>query len=189
MQIKLPISYILHLKSRRGFTLIEMVISIGVLAILSILVLAMLNPLQQFEKARDAQRKSDVSEIQKALEQFYQDNGKYPTNDTSYHIEDSNNNPISWGSSWTPYMDVVPQDPDSTRNYVYVSSNNQQAYMLYASLERGPLDLSTCKATSANCQNNPTSVQYCACSNVPVGATCGTNDPCNFGVSSPNTTP
>lgn len=174
-----------------GFTLIELVVSIGILAILAVFVLAQLNPVEQFKKARDGERKSDISQIQKALEQYYQDHGSYPTSTNVYKIQDFSGNPVDWGgaSGWTPYLNVVPADPDNTRSYVYYAFNSGQSYRLYASLERGPSDVSTCQASVTNCRNNPTSVQYCSCTGIPVGATCGSGKVCNYGVSSPNTTP
>src|SRR5579872_2213577 len=79
-----------------GFTLIELVISIGILAILAVFALAALNPLQQFAKARDGQRKSDLGQIQRMLEQYYQDHGNYPTSSSSYTITDFNGVNVTW---------------------------------------------------------------------------------------------
>jgi len=175
-----------------GFTLLELVVSIGVLAILAIFAIASLNPLDQFKKARDSQRKSDLAQIQRALESFYQDNGKYPNNSSTFQIEDVNNNPLIWGGSsgWLPYMTLLPKDPDSLANYVYYSLLNGQEYRLYAYIERGPEDPQTCMSSVLNCHNNPTSVTYCSCTNIPVGANCGSSTkPCNFGLTSPNTSP
>lgn len=183
------------MKYRKGFTLIELVVTIGILAVLAVFAIAALNPIDQFKKARDSQRKSDLAQIQRVLEQYYQDHGVYPSNTASYTIADVNGNSIPWGGAagWPPYMNLVPSDPDSSnKTYIYYSSNNGQQYQLYASLEKGPTDPQTCKATVVNCQNNPTSVTYCSCSGVPASVDCGINGnhyPCNYGVSSPNTTP
>src|SRR5574338_433612 len=148
------------MKNQKGFTLIELVVVIGILAILAVFVLAALNPLEQFKKARDGQRKSDLASMQRVLEQYYQDHGSYPKSNGAYQITDFNNNAIIWGgtSGWSPYIDLVPKDPDSSRTYVYYTSGNTpQAYKLYASLEVGPNDPQTCKATVTNCINNPDS--------------------------------
>lgn len=182
-------------QNQQGFTLIELVVSIGILAILAVAALAALNPLEQFAKARDGQRKSDLAQIQRMLEQYYQDHGNYPKSSGSYTITDFNGNSVVWGGSsgWPPYANLVPSDPDSNRRYVYYAAGtNPQKYQLYTAIERGPSDPQTCMATVTNCINNPNNISYCTCSNVPAGVDCGTGSkhyPCNYGVTSPNTTP
>lgn len=179
--------------NEKGFTLIELVIVIGILSILALFVLAALNPLEQFKKANDGQRKSDLAQIQRALEQYYQDHGSYPKSSSTYTITDFNGASVAWGgtSGWTPYMDFVPKDPDANRTYIYYTTGGApQSYLLYASLQRGPNDPQTCQATSTNCMKNPDNVSYCSCPNVPASVDCGANGlhyPCNYGVSSPNT--
>ncbi len=188
-------SYVLRLTSQRGFTLIELVVTIGILAILAVFAIAALNPLDQFRKARDSERKSDLAQMQRVLEQYYQDNGRYPDNGNTYTILDHNGNSVVWGGSagWSPYINLVPTDPTSDiRKFVYYSTSNGQKYQLYTSLEKGPTDPSTCNATVVNCVNNPSNPSYCNCSGVPLSADCGANGrhyPCNYGVSRPNTTP
>lgn len=182
----------------RGFTMIELLITIGVLAILAVFALAAVNPIDQFKKAKDAQRKSDLGQIQRVLEQYYQDWGHYPPSSASYQIEDEKTNPVTvvtWGGAggWPPYMDLVPKDPDARRTYLYYSKNNGQQYFLYASLERGPLDPSTCMATNAQCKASPGSTN-CNCAVAATLTTtnfCGVSSmiPCNYGVTSSNTTP
>jgi prepilin-type N-terminal cleavage/methylation domain-containing protein len=153
-----------------GFTLIELIVVIGILAVLAIFLIAIVNPFEQYKKANDARRKSDLGQIQRALEAYYQDYGRYPENDTNYQIRNA-----PWGSGWPPYMNVVPKDTGS-RRYVYVSSG--QMYYLYASLERGSKDPQTCKRDGSKCDN------------APVGFPCGSGgEVCNYGVSSPNTSP
>lgn len=180
---------------KSGFTLIELIVSIGILAILAVFAIAALNPLDQFRKARDSERKSDLAQMQRVLEQYYQDHGSYPANSANtYMITDFNGNPVVWGGSsgWSPYMNLVPIDPTSDlRTFIYYSLDNGQKYRLFASLEKGPTDPSTCKATIQACINNPTSAANCNCSGVPVSVDCGVGSkhyPCNYGVSSPNTT-
>ncbi len=181
-----------------GFTMVELLISIGVLAILAVFALAAVNPIDQFKKARDSQRKSDLAQLQKVLEQYYQDWGHYPPNSNAYQLEDERANPytiIPWGGSggWTPYIDLVPKDPDPARTYIYYSTNSGQKYYVYTSLERGPLDPTTCMATNAQCKANPTST-FCNCTGATSLTTptfCGATTllPCNYGATSSNTTP
>lgn len=140
-----------------------------------------LNPIDQLKKGWDGQRKSDLAQIQKALETYYQDNGRYPLNATScqYSIQGNNDNNdcIEWGLSWLPYMAKVPQDPNPSKKYIYFATVGGQSYYLYASLDRGVKDLQVCNGGNA-------------CTNVPSGVTCGgASAVCNYGVSSSNVSP
>lgn len=56
-----------------GFTLIEILIVIGIIAILAAIVLVAVNPAEQFKKANDAQRASNVNAILNAIGQYIVD--------------------------------------------------------------------------------------------------------------------
>ena len=60
---------------RKGFTLIELLIVIAIIAILAVVVFVALDPLTRFQKARDAQRWSDVESILSAVKLDQVDNG------------------------------------------------------------------------------------------------------------------
>lgn len=140
-------------------------IVIGIIGVLAGAITNIINPVAQFQKANDAKRKSDLSQIQKALETYYNDYGYFPSA-IDYKIAG-----INWGTSWGQYM-ILPSDPSTSRNYVYclgLGASNQ-SYYLYASLEKGgPIVENKCNATTT---------------------ICGTGIPtCNYGVSSPNVSP
>lgn len=59
-----------------GFTLIEVVVVIGIIAILTTIAYASLTQIRA--KSRDQKRVADVHEIQLALEYFFNKNGQYP---------------------------------------------------------------------------------------------------------------
>ena len=151
--------------TRAGFTLIELLITIAIVGVLAVGLVTVLNPFSQIQKAQDAKRKSDLSQIQKALEIYYQDRGEYPEVTASGYKIKRDGNPVEWGSEWLPYMSILPKDPSSSKQYLYKST--AQTYYIYASLDKGT--------------NNP--------GHVPGGAACGSGITCNYGVSSPNVSP
>ena len=57
-------------KSLKGFTLIELLIVIGIIAILAGIVLVAVNPAEQFGKANDSERKSEIGTVLSAVYQF-----------------------------------------------------------------------------------------------------------------------
>lgn len=60
---------------RKGFTIVELLIVIVIIAILAAITIVAYNGIQQ--RARDAQRKSDLAAIGKALQIHYVNNGDY----------------------------------------------------------------------------------------------------------------
>lgn len=64
--------------SARGFTLVELLLAIGVIGILAAVVIAAVNPARQFAKARNAERRSDVKAVLDAVQQYSVDNRGNP---------------------------------------------------------------------------------------------------------------
>lgn len=113
----------------------ELLVVIAIIGILAGGIVTVVDPLTRLQKARDAQRKSDLRQIQRALEIFHNDTNTYPSS-------------LTFGASWTPYMGQVPEDPSTGRNYAY-SRPDTQTYYLYASLERGD-DAQACGGACPN---------------------------------------
>lgn len=171
-----------NFKLNNGFTLVELITVIGILGILSVALITVLNPLEQFKKANDSKRKSDLSQIQKALETYYQDNNRYPatTGNPNYQMQHfvSPFTVFSWGSGWAPYMNVLPEDPKPNYKYTYWVPSDGQTYYIYVSLERGAKDPQVC--AGGQCTAPPGS-------GINMTTACGAT--CNYGVSTPNVTP
>ncbi len=60
--------------TKRGFTLIEILLVIGIIAVLATVVIVALDPATRFKNARDARRLSDIQSILSAVQQYIVDN-------------------------------------------------------------------------------------------------------------------
>ncbi len=144
---------------QKAFTLIELLVVIAIISLLSAIVLP--NYMGARERARDAQRKSDLRQIQKALEMYRQDNAQFPND--NFILANLNQ---EWISGTTVYLNKLPSDPlYSDRGYYFKKGAVSLEYQLAACLENvADADAST----SSNCA----SVNY-GYSNL--GLTCPSN--------------
>jgi len=124
------------LKSSFGFTLIELLIVIAIISMLSALLVP--NYMSARERARDAQRKNDLKQIQKAFEMYSQDQAipEYPeflpTAGQCWTTEGSNN-PCPAGNV---YLNKFPTDPSPGGTYKYERlATSDIEYILCACLE------------------------------------------------------
>lgn len=164
----------------KGFTLVELTIIIAVLGILATGAIAVINPVEQLRKTADTKRKAEIAQLQRALDIYYQDTGRYPASSVNYRITVGATT-YNWGSAWQPYINKIPSDPTPSKSYVYYSppASNGQTYYIYANLDRGSKDLQVCNAGNA-CASLSTA-------GFPASNSCG--GVCNYGVSSSNVTP
>lgn len=146
----------------RGFTLIELLVVITIIGVLTTLVTTNFVGVRQ--RARDAQRKSDVRQLQSALELYRTDEGLYPIKNSTYRLSTTACPTSSTLSdpdgNGTVYMTKIPCDPlgtsvYNTGNYYYYSLDGL-TYTLAACLEN----------TSDNDPNVTTSAP------APSGGTC-----------------
>ncbi|HEV2339284.1 MAG TPA: prepilin-type N-terminal cleavage/methylation domain-containing protein [Patescibacteria group bacterium] len=117
-----------HQTMNSGFTLIELLIVIAIIGILAALLLTNLVGIRQ--RARDAQRKSDMRQIQASLELYRSDNGSYPVT-ASFPACGSQ----LQGTGVTPptYMQKIPCDPLTNASYAYASDGT--TYTIIGCLE------------------------------------------------------
>ncbi len=120
-----------NVNSRRGFTLIELLVVVGIIGILATLLMA--NFIGVRQRARDAQRKSDIRQIQSALELYRSDIGSYPASIGSC------GSPLTGGTPVNTYMSKVPCDPSGSTYYnggsYYYIQLSSTSYRLGACLE------------------------------------------------------
>jgi len=95
------------MKKKLGFTLIELMITVGIISILSGLLFTVLNPQGLRSKTRDKQRYADLKRIQSALELYYADYRTYPLAGTGW----SRLNQQDFIDALSPYIDPIPFDP------------------------------------------------------------------------------
>ena len=109
-------------KSNRGFTLIEILLVIGLISILAAIVIIAINPVRQFAQARNTQRASDVNAILNAVHQNTVDNrGNWTCSTTLPTIATTISSAVAAGDICDCLVDVflpaMPFDPASGNNY------------------------------------------------------------------------
>ena len=155
----------LYVSMQKGFTLIEIMVVIAIVGVLTTIVAGNFTTTQL--KARDTQRKNDLSQLQRALESYVNDHGSYPPSSAG---ELSG---YSWGGDFSDsngnvYMIKLPNDPKApTIQYLYETNitGGNTKYHIYSYLEN---------------DKDETIASYS-------GKICGIKG-CNYGVSSSNTT-
>lgn len=115
--------------NKKAFTLIELLIVIIILGVLAALITG--NFFTSLKKGRDTKRKADLEQVQRALEMYYEDNNIYPVA-AAFAFNAQLCHPD--GCNTKIYMQKVPNDPVSGKEYEYLSVNGTN-YKLFACLE------------------------------------------------------
>ncbi|MBI3397595.1 type II secretion system protein [Candidatus Woesebacteria bacterium] len=98
---------------KRGFTLVELLIVMGILVALLAIVLIALNPVRQFKQAHDTSRSNDVNAILNAVHQYAADNkGVLPSGITSTPQNVRKTGGVDLCATLVPtYLAQLPVDP------------------------------------------------------------------------------
>ncbi len=139
------------IKQDKGFTLIELIIVITIIAILGASIISLINPFEIQKNSRDSVRVSNLNSISQALELYFAQNKSYPTNlDSTAKIALENfNSRISW------------DDPTGNCSVTYSKTNS--GYILYLPKESKSF-------------NVPEGQALVSLENVPSGYTCGNTE-------------
>ena len=114
-------------KKYKGFTLLELLIVITIIAILAAVITLLL--VGSLAKSRDSQRIREANAIAEALRYYYLDHKEFPAESdgysgTGYPGYIGMGNPID--TALEPYMGFVPADPkhDGTDYFYYYDANH-----------------------------------------------------------------
>jgi prepilin-type N-terminal cleavage/methylation domain-containing protein len=131
-------------KMKRAFTLAELMLTIGLIAVLSAGMISLIGKAPQ-QDARDKRRMADLNLIASALELYRHDNGGYPLAGGG-------------GTAWETvlvnggYMTAVPTDPKTpATHYNYMPVNctaTCRSYALHATNEKPPVVVDSITVTS-----------------------------------------
>jgi len=157
-----------------AFTLLELLIVMGIIGILSIAVLKLLNPAQAVKRSRDAVKRRELEEVSAALASYIQDNGHGPTNfnpccgavEGDGYYEQSMQQLVSGG-----YLQKIPKSPDPVNKYKYYDygPNNNIGALLITFLEASTPSTTgeppSCRPFTANTNwcDQSSNQYYCLC--------------------------
>ncbi len=117
------IKKILRQAQDRGFTLVELLVVISIIAVLAAVLMA--NFMGARERARDAKKIQDLYALKSALRMYYNDNQRYPgvSDDTNFNLT------ADIGSSYMTSIVGI--------GYTYQRKNNGDGFLLRVGLESG----------------------------------------------------
>lgn len=126
----------------RGFTIVELLIVIVVIGILAAIIIVAFNGVQS--RARDSDRIATLNQLQKALEMYYANEGRYPQIAHGLGYESScGSQTDDWGhcdrlkaltDALEPYAKFDPAElsvPVSTDRYMAYDSQSDDGYQTY----------------------------------------------------------
>lgn len=124
--------------AKKGFTIIELLVSIAVIAILAAITIVSYTSIQQ--RSRDTQRSGDIVQLKIAIEKYHAEKGAYPPACTAVNTGCSVTN---LGPYINTYISAIPHDPrnpiDSGSDYMYVrGSVAEDSYAIKITYEAKP---------------------------------------------------
>lgn len=146
--------------ARKGFTLVELLVVISIIAILSVIGITVFSSAQK--SARDAKRRADLQALRLALEQYKTANGIYPvtgaeiwySSESDDSASDNNGNYIL---NLAPnYIVSLPRDPTGGASTISGCSVWKRAYLYRSDDGTSYALLSHCSMEAQNWSSNDT---------------------------------
>lgn len=150
---------------KKSFTLLELLISLVILGVLSALITG--NFITSLKKGRDARRKADLEQIQRALEMYYEDKRSYPNFNFNFGKKLCETKTDDNCGVEKVYMQKIPNDPNPSYTYQYISDGTY--YLLFSCIENN-LDQGPGVNQTGYAETN-----------------CGACGACKYGIASSNT--
>ena len=120
------------MKRIKAFTLIELLLTVSLLAILFMIVISDINPARQLKTGRDVQRESDINLILSVVLKYELDTGNIPATITGTSTEICKTDAVSCAglidlsvlTQFEDYLSTIPVDPSG-------ASSNGTGYYIF----------------------------------------------------------
>lgn len=118
-----------HAGAQRGFTLLEIMVVVAIIAILSTVVVV--NLVGKVDDAKVARAQGDIQSLTSALQLYKLDNGQYPSTQQGLEalMQRPSGNPPA--PNWKPYVSKLPADPWG-QPYQYLSPGQRGDFDVYS---------------------------------------------------------
>ena len=129
---------------KKGLTFVELLAAITLSVVLLGVITLYLNPKEMQKKARDVKRLSDLTKIERAINEYRMANGKYPgfsgvtvistaLPPGATQLQSSSRGWIN--SDLSAFIEMMPTDPINDSSYYYSYAPDDTSYELDARLE------------------------------------------------------